>query len=96
MEERVPGESGYREWCIWLIEAGLCACNGCGGHLEGQTCRSCGCQHWVQEPTQHVHQRYASWTPNTDGRCQAGTKWLADWDEELDRQAELRRRMQAG
>jgi hypothetical protein len=24
---------GYGEWCIELIEMGICSCDGCGDHL---------------------------------------------------------------
>lgn len=75
--EEVPrGQPGYADWCRYLIELGHCTCDGCGGHLDGQVCISCGCTHWISEPTRHTRATYASWIPNTE-RCAVARADLA-------------------
>ena|SRR5215467_15936010 len=51
VEPKVDGEDSYVDWCIVVIEAGLCSCDGCGGHLVDGWCISCGCGHEISEPT---------------------------------------------
>ena len=71
VETAVFGEFGFADWCIRLIQAGHCACDGCGGHLVNDACLSCGCQHYVQEPNR-FHGRHPVCIPVYEpGMCSA-------------------------
>ena len=91
VEPRFRGELGYGDWCIHLFEMGPCSCDGCGGHLMGGTCISCGCSHGIQESSRFHRQRYPAWTPVAEtGRCSHADAVRAEEKRERDRQARLR------
>ena len=86
---------------MWLVEHWLCACEGCGGHLEdgvwvipGRICRSCRCM-WLLEEADRFHDRRVARCPRYPGACRAADAWCAAWKAELDRQAGERERRRA-
>ncbi len=90
MEPRLRGEVGYADWCLVLIEAGHCSCEGCGGHLVDGVCISCGCGHHVQEATRFTN-RGAAWIPNyIKGQCAEADRHHAEQRREHERQARRR------
>lgn len=92
VEPRVRGERGYADWCLYLVERGICSCEGCGGHLEDGICQSCGCGHRVSEANA-FHARLATWTVLTvTGRCADVERHFERERREHDRQARLRHR----
>jgi len=89
---------------MWFARRRICACDGCGGHLEpgtrvleGLICRSCCCMWRIEDaPRLHRHMgRRAQWYPRP-GVCSAANRWLAEWSAEVDREAARRRRSQLG
>lgn len=91
IEPRYIGELGHREWAIGLIEMGVCSCDECGGHLIDRRCLSCGCVHGIQEPTQHLRERYATW--GLGEHCQVADAYRAAVAAEQARvEAQQRRR----
>ncbi len=93
VEPRRRGELGYGDWALHLIELGMCSCEGCGGHLVDDVCRSCGCNHHVQEATRFT-KRGPAWIPNyVEARCADADRDRAEQQREYERQA--RRRWQA-
>ena len=91
IEPRVHGELGYREWCVLLVEAAICSCDGCGGHLVDGVCESCGCRHSILEPSGFNRQRYAAWSPvHKRGRCTHADTVRDQEERERERQARKR------
>jgi hypothetical protein len=84
------------DWCIVLVEAGLCSCDGCGGHLEDGVCLSYGCGHEIREPTRFYRRRGVAWFPvhvHRPGRCAHADAVRAQ--DELERQRQARTRSSA-
>ncbi len=91
VQEVRRGEPGYVDWCVWLIEAGLCSCDGCGGHLVDGVCVSCGCRHHVSEATR-FQSRGAAWIPvYENGRCAHADQVRAEARLQYERQVRRRR-----
>lgn len=85
------GEEGYVEWCLILVEAGLCACDDCGGHLEDGVCLSCGCGSEVREPSRFHRRRGVVWFPiYQPGRSAYADAVRAQAERERQRQARTR------
>jgi len=92
VEPRVRGEGGYVDWCIVLLEAGLCCCDGCGGHMVDGRCISCGCGHEISEPTRfHRHRGVVSYPVYEQGRCAHADAVRAQEAREYERQRRKRR-----
>src|SRR5215472_8970924 len=92
VEPRTWGEEGYVEWCIRLIEMGICCCDDCGGHLVDRVCLACGCRHWIQEPTGLHRSRYAVGVACYEpGRCAHADARRTQEQRERERQARTRR-----
>jgi len=91
IEPRVSGEDGYLAWCILLVEAGMCSCDECGGHLVAGRCLSCGCGHELSE-ADRFHGRTVAWFPIPErGRCAHADAVRVRAARERKRQARLRR-----
>jgi hypothetical protein len=79
------------DWCLRLVEAGHCSCDGCGGHLVDDTCLACGCRHEISEPSR-FHGRGLAWIPVYDrGRCAHADAVRAHGQRDRERQARSRR-----
>lgn len=90
VEPKMCGELGYVDCCILLVEAGICSCDWCGGHLVDQVCLSCGCRHEITGPTR-FHGRGLAWIPVAHrGRCAHADAVHAERERERELQARKR------
>lgn len=88
------GDLGYGPYCISLIKAGLCSCDGCHGNLTDSAlsksgwghCRRCGCAQKVLVKAGHC---YAAWVPSF-GNCAEADRRMTEWRREQERQARRR------
>jgi len=88
------GELGYSHYCVSLIKAGRCTCEGCGGDLTDPAlsksgwchCRRCGC---AQKVLVKAGQCYAAWVPKF-GSCADADRRMEEWRREQERQARRR------
>src|SRR5215831_15642369 len=79
------------DWCLILVDAGHCSCDGCGGHLVAGRCLSCGCGHEISEPTRFHRQRGVVWYLVYEaGRCAHADAVRAEQERERERQARRR------
>jgi hypothetical protein len=92
IEPKVRGELGYMDWCLILVDAGHCSCDGCGGHLVDGRCLSCGCGHKISEPSRFDRRRGVAWFPvYPAGRCAHADAVRAQDEQQHERQARRRR-----